>query len=535
MAGADTYMASTATIYTGDTEVTPYIDGVDYFQRIHDQILATKPTDHIFIVNWQIDPYMDLLGPPTQPVDPPPSPPPQNCLLSLLAQQAATGVDVKLVLNGAVFLKRARQGPFIWCLRAAEAFRAAPSLQGSVLFDWTGATFGSHHQKATLITVSGEMFAYIGGMDYWPVRLDKAPYDRQTWADGSLWGWHDAGIEVHGKAVEAVWENFRLRWAEAATQPKYTYLTSPGLVKRAFNPSGSPGDVPASPSASAVSTSPTVSTQILRSRWKVKESNFVRRDKQWDNAPSGQITEVFDTLAKAIDAASTYIYFEDQFLDDMPAVTLGVAEGLSLFSHLRDAAARDVRVILLGSGRGDPDDYGGSHGSPNLRNQQWPDGIVPPLPVPKWVNQVKNIVTVLDQQKPTKKGHNVVVWRFDNITVHAKLALIDDVFCAIGSANMQSRGMAGVDSELTCAFYDSDATNQVRDFRIQLWANHFRIPRPFDPFVLRALKDIDPTSAASAFGLWRPEWGTFPVFSPVPYSAPGVTPATQLTFVGPPY
>jgi phosphatidylserine/phosphatidylglycerophosphate/cardiolipin synthase-like enzyme len=527
---ASSYMDSTiATVYTGDTVVTPYIDGVGYFKRIHDQILATVAGDHIFIVNWQIDPYMDLEGPPTQPVDPPASLPP-NCLLSLLVTKAAAGVDVKLVLNGGSYL----YGFSSWnkCIIAAEAFRAMPSLQDSVLYDWSGANDGTQHQKATLISVAGDMFAYIGGMDYWPIRLDEKPYNNQNWPDGSVWGWHDAGIEVHGKAVEAAWENFRLRWAEAATLPSYKYqkVSTPGEFP--FNPSGSPSDVPAFPGAQAAAgASPTVSTQILRSRWKVKESNFGRADTSWDSAPPDQITEIFDALKTAIDAASTYIYFEDQFLDDTGTTTPGVGDEMSIFPHLQQAAARGVKVILLGSGKGDPDDWGG----PSLRNQQWPE-ILPPLPpilpVP---NRVSDMVSQLDQMSPPL-GHNVVVWRFDNITVHAKLALIDDVFCSIGSANMQSRSMAGIDSELTCAFVDS--ATQVCDFRVQLWANHFRIPSPIASGVLDALENID-----IALGLWRPEW--LPKTAPAgtwetPNQPPGFTQewysaGTQLTFVGPPF
>ena len=89
------------------------------------------------------------------------------------------------------------------------------------------------------------------------------------------------------------------------------------------------------------------------------------------------------------------------------------------------------------------------------------------------------------------------MWRVEKLTVHAKIVLIDDTFACIGSANMFSRSMAGVDQEVSAAV--ETTTTVVRDLRVQLWAEHLRTP--ITDALRPSLTDLD-----IALGIWDERW-----------------------------
>ncbi|WP_249266329.1 MULTISPECIES: hypothetical protein [unclassified Pseudonocardia] len=98
-------------------------------------------------------------------------------------------------------------------------------------------------------------------------------------------------------------------------------------------------------------------------------------------------------------------------------------------------------------------------------------------PVDAGVNKFRRRVTgdvqrgVVDQLDPADRG-NVMMHRIEDLTVHTKLMLVDDVFAAVGSANFFSRSMRGTDTELSTALVTTG--DQVRDLRVRLWAEHLR-------------------------------------------------------------
>jgi phosphatidylserine/phosphatidylglycerophosphate/cardiolipin synthase-like enzyme len=52
-------------------------------------------------------------------------------------------------------------------------------------------------------------------------------------------------------------------------------------------------------------------------------------------------------------------------------------------------------------------------------------------------------------------------WRYREIYIHSKLLLVDDIFCTLGSANLNQRSMVG-DSELNMATIDHELTKSLR-------------------------------------------------------------------------
>jgi phosphatidylserine/phosphatidylglycerophosphate/cardiolipin synthase-like enzyme len=142
----------------------------------------------------------------------------------------------------------------------------------------------------------------------------------------------------------------------------------------------------------------------------------------------------------------------------------------------------------------------------------------------------KDLQHLLIDPLPQAMRRNVGLWRVENLTVHSKLVLVDDVFASIGSANFFSRSMAGTDTELTTAMVsDGDA---ARDLRVSLWAEHLRTPLT-DPALRGSLEDLE-----LAIGAFRPEW--LPATAPAgTWRHPGVPAGfvpleSALTLVGPP-
>jgi phosphatidylserine/phosphatidylglycerophosphate/cardiolipin synthase-like enzyme len=197
------------------------------------------------------------------------------------------------------------------------------------------------------------------------------------------------------------------------------------------------------------------------------------RRRSWDQLPAAGLQEIHETIVSAVRAAKRYVYVEDQYLQEY----LGGADEYELYPHLRAAARRGVKVIMVGSGVRDPEDPG-----IHLRG----------------INRSLNRDLRRKITEPLRgDGAGLAVHRIEHLTVHAKIWLVDDVFACIGSANMFSRSMAGTDSEVSTAVTTS--TTLVRDLRVRLWAEHLRAPLTAE--LAAALADLD-----LALGIWRTEW-----------------------------
>jgi hypothetical protein len=89
------------------------------------------------------------------------------------------------------------------------------------------------------------------------------------------------------------------------------------------------------------------------------------------------------------------------------------------------------------------------------------------------------------------------------IFVHAKTVLVDDVWAVIGSGNNMRRTLY-TDLEHGVSFMDEDGA-LVRDYRCDMWADHFRHPTPAD------FADL-----GTALHAWEPSWGPAgPVVAPL--------------------
>ena len=463
--------------FVEDSEWTPFVDGAAYLPALSDLLASAGRGDAVSIVGLELDPRLDLHGRSAgdEGYDPlgdrawPGWRP--TVWTSGSSSRPACGRPRCRGRSSAVSAPRPRTPTRLRTLRPDPD--RPPPLAGRVLLDHSGALIGSNHQKAVVARIDGELTAFVGGIDLVLHRFDAAPHDTLT-LDGERWGWHDMAVRLRGRAAEQVWRALDLRWREASALPRKHWRRrrielSPLNPDRAVPPPGPPAPARVAPGV------PGTAVRVLRSAHVRRiESLLPWRRQEWSVQPRDGYREVFETLTAAFAAARRYIYLEDQYLEEL----LGGSSAYELFPALRDAAARGVKVILLGSGRRDPEDPGFYTGPINRRlNVDIRRKLVDPLPV--------------------ERRANVAVYRVEHLTVHAKLVLVDDVFASIGSANLFSRSMTGTDSELCAAI--ATTTDIVRDLRTAVWGEHLRAP--LTPPVRKALEDLD-----VALGVWRPEW-----------------------------
>jgi phosphatidylserine/phosphatidylglycerophosphate/cardiolipin synthase-like enzyme len=475
--------------FVENTTAAPIIDGAGYMAAVERAISRTKGEgDVILIAGWTFDPAMDLGGrlrgtPGFKEVG------------QLLAEKAALGVTVRVVLNGSIVAQLVPGVPatasFVASFAALLDLRTrlvgtASPLADSVVWDFSGAPDGSHHMKSVVVKAGDDVVAFVGGMDLDPGRFDVRTHDLpgKVWIDGSRWGWHDAAVRLKGEGTKAVWATLHSRWEEARTLPPAMFLDTrrfPPTLQR-FNPP-TLGAAPAVPGSVPPSRSPGTGLQVLVSRWEEK-----RPGQPWAGTPSGAIRDVHRAMVAAIRGAQRYIYIEDQFLDNSMMLPRSSAARTSLFPELGAAVARGVRLILVSSDKVDPTDVP-SAGPISLRVRS---GLVN--------RTLTSAVTRDIIRAPGADPANVAVWRLEDVTVHAKLMIIDDVFAAIGSANLHTRSMAGVDDELHTFVVDS--ANRVRSLRMDLWAEHLRIALAGRP----ASVDAALANLGTALGMWRRPW-----------------------------
>lgn len=302
-------------------------------------------------------------------------------------------------------------------------------------------TYGSHHQKFACISQNGKLYAFCGGID-----LAEHRRDDRTHSDG---GWHDIQTFVQGPACRDLDATFRERWNDP-TRPNM-FDTSPSPITL---------PVPATPAIG----SGTHHVQILRT-YACGYADGIG----YPFAPQGECSTRRACL-QAIGLARDLIYIEDQYF-----VSYEIAKAI------RDAlcAQPSLRVIVV---------------MPRFQ-LQWARSF--------HFHQL-NLLSKLSSVAP----NHFACYHLDNpnrlgeqIYVHCKSIIVDDVWVKIGSSNL-SRRDSSHDSQVDVAVVDGTIVDGVckfaRDLRLELWAEHLALI-PSDPRL------VDPVIA---FNLWKTRAGT---------------------------
>jgi phosphatidylserine/phosphatidylglycerophosphate/cardiolipin synthase-like enzyme len=239
-------------------------------------------------------------------------------------------------------------------------------------------------------------------------------------------GWHDVATRLRGPIVADVARHFRQRWTEVAGEPLPT-----------------PDESVVPPPAGSTTV------QLVRT---VPE-------KTYDFAPRGEFT-ILDAYLRALCSARSLIYLENQFLWSPEIAEV-------LIDKLRHPPGNDFRVVLLLPQRP-------TNGSDTTRGQ-----------LARLIDADNGAGRLLATTISTHDGVQSAL-----VYVHAKVAIVDDSWMTIGSANLNEHSLFN-DTEVNIVVNDDPL---IRQTRLRLWAEHLQR----DPLDVAG----DPVDVID--GVWRP-------------------------------
>jgi phosphatidylserine/phosphatidylglycerophosphate/cardiolipin synthase-like enzyme len=328
------------------------------------------------------------------------------------------------------------------------------------------------HQKCSV--VDGQV-AFVGGIDFtveysgdfdrWDVsRHPFASKLRATDRGVSPHPWHDAQVMLTGAAVLDVERNLRQRWdaSSGRLQQRVQPLNVIAHGMRDVLKSGQrpqrhadetlrtrPHSAPTPPTPASAALAAESHVQIVRTIPALT----------YRFAPAG-IYGIAQAYQRAIRQAEHFIYLESQYLwvEGPPRLNftrLGLESRKMrvLVEELAAAAERGVHIALVL-----PD-------HPNV-GRAVTDATIDWLydHAPQAMAAKRMHFYTLATFSPADNG----AMRYRPVYVHAKVAIIDDRWATVGSANLNSRGMSH-DAELNVAITDKTFARGLRQI---LWAEH---------------------------------------------------------------
>ncbi len=284
----------------------------------------------------------------------------------------------------------------------------------------------THHQKA--IVIDGQV-AYVGGMDLTSFQGDRWDTPDHPLRVGPTW--HDVQLRLEGQAVADVEHNFRQRWR--------------AVTGEAALPHRDPAHDPAWQTP----------VQIVRTI----------PARTYPFAPRGEFG-IWHAYLAALRGARRLIYLENQYLWSPHIMEV-------LLAALREPPTPAFRIVLVLPAQAADGKFDNDRHVARLRAADAGRGLVAVYcPYAGGVGPGRRAFTY----RPTY--------------VHAKVALIDDAWCLVGSANLNDRGLV-TDTELDAVVCDAPL---ARGLRAALWAEHLGMS-PQD------VAAADPTALID--GAWR--------------------------------
>jgi phosphatidylserine/phosphatidylglycerophosphate/cardiolipin synthase-like enzyme len=451
-----------------DSRVTYLVDGRTTFLTMCRHFLMARR--YIYIANWGITPQMELVRGKDQRAGPDGSPE-QDALISMLR---ATGLDedkidfwcshnltVQAVLGNMV-----QQGVEVKALiwesshffshyDPKVAFQELVDVGVTCILDDSSRGLLHHpieslHQK---ISVVDGTHAFVGGLDplielsgdfdRWdtPAHHFSSPFRRNP-QDQTPHPWHDAHAMIEGPAAGDVEFNFRERWNNVVERH---HLDNELLIHE--HPLSSPLE-----SDSLV--------QIART---IPEHTY--------SFQPLIIRGISQLYAHAFSNAQHFIYLENQYF------WLHAYYGIDIPFLGRDSPEMERNIRELGSAlrRGAtvafvlPD-------HPNV-GRAFTDAALTLLRNEALEAFTQGRIQVFCLATSTNIDG---VEHYRPIYVHAKVAIIDDLWSTVGSGNLNNRGMRD-DTEMNVATLNAEL---ARDLRMLLWAEHLGLMSEDDLFTL---------------------------------------------------
>jgi phosphatidylserine/phosphatidylglycerophosphate/cardiolipin synthase-like enzyme len=400
--------------WTTGNLVRPLVHGATYFAELLAAVRSAGPGDQLFFTDWRGDPDERLDGPGTE-------------VSRVLAAAAARGVAVRGLmwrshLDGFRYHEAENR-------HLGEAIQAAG---GECLLDMRVRPGGSHHQKLVVLRYQGRPehdVAYLGGIDLCHGRRDDHNHggDEQPCPIGAAYGsrpaWHDVQVAIHGPAVADLETCFRERWEDPGPLTRSPYRRWRDRVLRPNGPAACPPRLPTPPRCGSDAI------QVLRT--------YPYRRLGYSFAPWGE-RSIARAFAKALSRARQLVYLEEQYLWS-PHVVGAFAKAL--------VSNQDLRLVAV--------------------VPHFPDRDSPTYNAPQLFARA-HALDMLHRAGPGR----VAVFGIENhagtpVYVHAKISVIDDEWCAVGSDNLNLRSWTH-DSELTCAVLNEDRNTDSFGLRLRL-------------------------------------------------------------------
>lgn len=259
------------------------------------------------------------------------------------------------------------------------------------------------------IIVVDERIAFVGGLDMTDHDYDRWDTTAHPLRDGL--NWHDVCLQFEGDAAADVAHNFAQRWHAVCKE-----------------------EIPPPPAASN-RPGEGVAVQVVRT---IPAGNY-------PFAPAGEFGIAW-AYRQALGHAKHFIYLENQYLWS-PAVVN------ELIVALRRVEDPDFRIVLVLPAR------------PNIGKRDTDIHLRQLLDADGGRGRV-HAFTLYTARADERRS-----WVYKPVYVHAKVGIVDDAWCTVGSANLNDRGLEG-DSEINVQVIDG---SMPRELRLRLWSEHLGI------------------------------------------------------------
>lgn len=351
--------------FTG-CQVTPLIDGAEYFAAVGDAIdaLTGAAGDFVLIANWWLGlsggryegpTAWSLAGSVVAPVSGPnvlddgplrlDGPGGVRVLQDMLIAKARAGVDVRVLgwvseaASGSTLTRLLVPGiPQVngLTMESVKTLRAEPTIGAKAVLNIIAHPAGAIHSKLVVVGTAAGATGFTGGIDFDGGRFAHPGHSGNE-------TWHDVAAKVEGPAVQAMYDWFKDMWWENLSRPS---------VRFRYEGDEMPSFLPGAPVLPArLLPAAAVGTQHVQSLRTVPKFDYA-----WYNclpepravsfAPEG-LFEVRLALRKALRAAKTYVHIEDQSF---------WAQETLIWVNEAIKASPQLRVVLVTNGAADPND-----------------------------------------------------------------------------------------------------------------------------------------------------------------------------------
>ncbi|MEM7154433.1 MAG: IPT/TIG domain-containing protein [Myxococcota bacterium] len=482
----------------GTDDVTFIMDGEEFFAELGHQMAAVaaappNPDTYVRLAFWKIIPDMPL-------ADRNGFDNPANTFVERVGDVIMAGHDVDTIVwypnlkdrGGDTGKQHARIHRELADAIAAKDRTAAaaatrtpapnplPGRARVFLERYEGYVGSSNHQKIAIFSIAGQRTVYIGGFNIDTKYWDSDDHQRHANNPALASGWHDTAVRIQGPATDDIEAEWMRRW-NRAVEMQASLLSFNNLQKQVRSRYVGVGKR-ATLRAAAVAIRANNTAQAAPNPTTAADIQLTR------STATGRYRRLRDALLDRIDAARHYIYLENcqlsdpeivqalyEAMEDHPGLRVIVVtnlldkgEGfmtrrswLQLALRCRTCPPREITYLSKKKKDGDDplertlrrqdtetwnviDSYTPSTGASIKPKQRWllDDG----LEVDKTDDDGTKIIPFENITSVDTDFHFYQPVRYRNggttrVMVHSKLAIIDDEYLIVGSANWTYRSM----------------------------------------------------------------------------------------------